>query len=312
MAGHWLFRIDWGDHPITAGRLVYLLKTKFSNGLRVAYFRDEVRPRILTQPPLDLPVDRSCEIHVLTSADDWLNLVWALRTFQKASGRNYALCIHDDGTLKAETIDSLRAAFPFARIISRSEADQRAAELLAPFPRCRKLRATNKLSLKVLDFPAFLDAERMILLDSDVLFFSKPTALLAALDDPCFTQNTLNRDWREGYTIDLAATRPLLDFDCPAFINSGLGLIHKASLRLEWIENFLALPGIDSHSHQIEQTLIALCSAKFGFRMLPAVYDVHPGPRKTDAPSRHYAGPMRPLMYEEGIRELAEKGFLNR
>ncbi len=310
MSARWLFRFDWGEHPITAGRLVYLLKTKFRDGLRVAYYRDEVRPRILSRPPSDAPLDRSCEIHVLTSADDWLNLIWALRTFQKNAGRNYALCIHDDGTLSDAALRALRTSFPHARIITRAEADARMAETLASFPRCQNLRATNTLSLKVLDFPAFLAAGRMMLLDSDILFFAAPTALLAALGDPHFTKNTLNKDWRDGYTIDLAATRPLLDFDCPPLINSGLGLIHKNSLRLEWIEEFLALPGVLSHPHQIEQTLIALCSARFGFEMLPAEYDVHLGPRHPRAPSRHYAGPMRPLMYGEGVHELVKKGFL--
>ena len=270
MAGHWLMRLDWGKHPVTAGRLVYLLKTKFGDGLRVAYYRDEVRPQILSLPPSQLAEDRSCEIHVLTSADDWLNLIWALRTFERACARRYALCIHDDGSLGPEASATLRSSFPSARLIPRAESDARAAQLLAPFPRCRVIRASNKLVLKAFDFAAFLEADRMILLDSDILFFDKPTALLAALHDPHFTQNTLNKDWRDGYTIDLAATRPLLDFDCPPLINSGLGLIHKSSLRLDWMEEFLALPGILSHTHQIEQTLTALCSAKFGFQMLPA------------------------------------------
>ena len=310
MDGHWLLHLDWGDHPVTAGRLVYLLKTKLNHGLRVAYYRDGVRQRILSLPPVTQEEDRSCEIHVLTSEDDWLNLIWALRTFQKSTGRNYALCIHDDGSLKPRSMGILRTTFPHARIISRSVSDARMSEVLAAFPRCRDLRDTNKLSLKAFDFAAFLESGRMILLDSDILFFDKPTALLAALDDPQFTRNTLNKDWSEGYTIDLATTRPMLDFECPPRINSGLGLIHKISLRLDWIEHFLALPGILSHSHQIEQTLIALCSAKHGFTMLPAEYDVHLGPRNPSAPSRHYAGPTRPLMYGEGIRTLVEEGFL--
>ena len=305
MSGDWLFRLDWGDHPFTAGRLIYLLKVKFSDGLRSAYYRDGVRPMILDAPPmLDLPEDRSCEIHVLTSASDWLNLLWALRTFQRFAGKSYALCIHDDGTLDAKACTHLRAAYPAARIIPRADSDARAAEMLAPFPRCKSLRATNTLALKVLDFPAFLEADRMILLDSDILFFAKPSALLAALHDPEFSDNTLNKDWRDGYTIDPGGL-------CPPLINSGLGVIHKSSLRLDWIEEFLALPGILSHPHQIEQTLVALCSARHGFQMLPGEYDVHPGPRRADAPSRHYAGPMRPLMYSEGIRELLENGILS-
>ena len=81
-------------------------------------------------------------------------------------------------------------------------------------------------------------------------------------------------------------------------------------MRLELIEEFLALPGVLSHSHQIEQTLIASCSAKFGFEMLPQEYDVYTGPIRPAVPCRHYAGPTRPLMYCEGMRLLADEGFL--
>jgi hypothetical protein len=82
-------------------------------------------------------------------------------------------------------------------------------------------------------------------------------------------------------------------------------------MRFDWVEEFLSLPGIMNHSHQIEQTLTALCCARFGFRMLPEEYDVHMGPRQPGAPSRHYTGPIRHMMYEEGIRELARNGFLD-
>ena len=283
---------------------------KYRDGLRVAYYRDVVRPQILEAPRLDLPEDRSCEIHVLTSDDDWLNLLWTLRTFEFRAGRRYALCIHDDGTLRPEAAERLCAAFPHARLIHRTEADAHLEKLLAPFPRSREFRATIKLALKVIDFPAYLEAPRMILLDSDVLFFARPDALLAALHDAAFVRNTLNKDWRDGYTIDVAKIRPMLGFDIPPLINSGLGLIHESSLRLDWIEEFLALPGVLSHSHQIEQTLIALCSARFGFEMLPAEYDVHLGSCRPGVPCRHYTGPIRHLMFSEGIRTLVRQGFL--
>ena len=100
------------------------------------------------------------------------------------------------------------------------------------------------------------------------------------------------------------------DFDLQPRINSGLGLIQHSSLRYDWIEDFLALPGILSHPHRIEQTLFALCSSRFGFEMLPAEYDVHDGPMKSGVPCRHYTGPMRHLMYGEGMRQLTRSGFL--
>lgn len=302
-----LTRLEWGDYPVTPGRLVYLLKLKFGDGWRVAYCRDVIRPRILDTPPIRT-ADTSCEIHVLTSRGDWINLLWALKSFYRYAGRRYALCIHDDGTLGGEACEAIREAFPDTRLISRPEADDRLEPLLAEFPRSRELRATNTLALKVFDFSAFLKSPRMMIFDSDILFFARPDALLETLESS--TRNTLNKDWRYGYTIGPEVIARL-DFELPPLINSGLGLIHRNSIRPEWTEEFLELPGMLSHPHQIEQTLIALCCARFGFSMLPSEYDVVTGPIQNAVPCRHYAGPMRPLMYSEGMRRLSDLGFLN-
>jgi hypothetical protein len=299
--------LDWGAYPFTPGRLAYLLKLKFGHGLRVAWYRDVVRPRILEMPPVETS-DSQCEIHVLTSSGDWLNLLWALQSFYRYSGLRYALCIHDDGTLDPPALVALRSSFPMARIISRMESDARAASLLAGFPRCRELRRTNTLALKVFDFVAWLENERMMIFDSDILFFAEPKRLIEMLETS--PRNSLNRDWRDGYTVAPDAVAKLLGFEMPPRINSGLGLLHRASLRYEWMEEFLALPGILSHPHQIEQTLFALCSVRFGYEMLPSEYDVHLGPRAVGVPSRHYTGPIRHLMYAEGMRDLVKAGFL--
>ncbi len=305
-----MMRLEWGGHPFTLGRLVYLWKRKYGAGLRVAYYRDVVRPRILATPPVPTP-DGRCEIHVLTSDDDWLNLLWALKTFYRSSGSHFALCIHDDGTLRPAACEQLRRAFPLARLISRADADAHLEPLLADYPRCRALRTGNRFSLKVFDFHAYLGADRMLLLDSDVLFFARPAALLALIADPECCFNSLNQDWRYGYSFPAGDGLPPLDFPLPPLINYGLGLIHRGSAPLAWIEEFLALPGIFHNPYVVEQTLAALCSGRFGYRMLPAEYDVHMGTRHPGVPSRHYAGPSRPLMYSEGIRDLVRDGLLD-
>lgn len=305
-----LFRVPPSDHRMTPGRALYLFKTKFGHGLKAAWYRDVVRQTILAARAYPETDDRSCEIHVLTSAADWLNLIWALKSFYCFTGRRYALCIHDDGTLDAQACWQLQRAFPNARLVRRDEADPHMAALLASYPRCRRFRDQNKLALKVFDFIAYLKSERMLLLDSDILFFSKPVALLELVENPAVTFNTLNKDWQYGYSIDLGKTGAMLDFTCPPLINSGLGLVHKSSINFEWVDEFLGLPDILSHSHRIEQTLIALCSAKFGFKMLPQEYDVHAGPGNAAAPCRHYTGPIRHLMFSEGMRRLVKSGFL--
>lgn len=287
------------------GRLWLRYQLRFGHGFRTAYYRDVVRPRILHTPPVTGLTDRRCEIHVLTSAKDWLNLVWALKSFYAASGRKYSLCVHDDGSLTDAEVARLSGQFPEARVIRRVEADATVASTLVAYPRCAEFRRTNHLAPKVFDFAHYLAAERMLLLDSDVLFFAAPHTLLHRIEDAGYRKNSVNRDAASAYTVDPLMVRQKTGLELVPRFNSGLGLIHKGSLRLDWLEEFLSLPGIIGHFWQIEQTLFALCSSRFGVELLPPEYDVRLSRDAEHGPVRHYVGAIRHLMYRDGVRRLS-------
>lgn len=297
---------------LTPGALWLRLNQKFAHGLRVAWYRDVVRPRILKSPPVLETPDHRFEIHVLTSRNDWLNLIWSLKSFYAASGRRYALCIHEDGTLDTFALSSLHQHFPTARIIRRREADQRLAQELETFPRSLQFRKTNLLALKVFDFISFLQAERMVLFDSDLLFFDEPTAYLSRLEDSAYRLNAFNADCDSAYTVDAETVQSRLKFELLARVNSGFGIINRDSIKLEWIEEFLAVPGLaEGHFWRIEQTLYALCSSRYGAELLPKEYGVS---LETGIPPRifrHYVGAIRHLMYREGIAHLTRERFLD-
>ncbi len=291
------------------GAIVYKIQRKFQHGLRTAYYRDIIRARIRETPPITGTSPDVCEIHVLTSADDWLNLLWALKTFYRYSRRNYALCIHDDGTLTPQALAALRHHFPEVRLISRETADREVLASLAAYPRCLALRKSNKLSLKLFDFRHYLKSPRILLVDSDVLFFSEPTELLRRIETPGYRMNSVNADVASAYTVQPADVRERFGFELGPDFNSGLGLIHGDSLRLEWIEEFLSLPGIIGHFWRIEQTLFALCSFRYGAELLPEEYRVQFN-GETAGSCKHYVGPIRHHMYRSGIRKLVQAGFL--
>ena len=295
---------------MSIGSLVLKFQQKYEHGWQTAHFRDTVRFRTLHTKPIAHTTDRTCEIHVFTCAKDWLNLVWTLKTFYHYSNRQYALCIHDDGTLTDSDRVTLQHHFPNARIIDRPSADECIFSHLASHPRCLEFRKTNHLSPKVFDFAAYLESDRMLLLDSDILFFQEPTALLQRIEDPAYCCNTVNGDAGSAYTVEPAIVREKCGFELIDRFNSGLGLIHKASMNLDWIEEFLALPNIIGYFWRIEQTLYALCSSRFGVELLPPAYDVHLEGGINDSPCRHYVGNIRHLMYSEGIRHLVQQGFL--
>ena len=298
---------------LTPGALLLWYRQKFGHGLATAWYRDIVRPRILRTSPVTNTSDATCELHVLTSHRDWLNLLWTLKSFYKVSPNKYALCIHDDGSLPDAARRALKEHFPDARLILRPEADAKAAEELRDFPRCRSFRDTNLLAPKVFDFIAFLESDRLALFDSDLLFFDEPTAYLHCLDDAGSGKNVFNSDSESAYTVTPEIARQHAGLELAPKINSGLGLVYRNSIRWDWIEEFLALPGIlEGHFWRIEQTLFALCSSRYGVELLPPEYTLFLTPGIGARPFRHYVGCIRHLMYREGIRELVRRGILNK
>jgi hypothetical protein len=294
----------------TLGRIAYRVRSSYRHGLPTAYYRDVVRSRILQTPAIAGTSSNACEIHVLTTSGDWLNLIWALKSFYHFSRRAYSLCIHDDGTLTEEACFQLRRHFPEGRLISRGEADAAVLPALAEFPLCSELRRTNTLSLKLFDFRHYLQSDRMLLLDSDILFFLEPQELLRRIEDTAYLWNTANEDVSSAYTVDAETVQERLGFELHPRFNSGLGLIHRSSLNLDWIERFLQLPGIHEHFWRIEQTLFALCSSKHGVELLPDAYRVRLEGNSDGLPCRHYVGSIRHLIYAEGMRNLVRSGFL--
>ena len=298
---------------ITPGALLLRFRQKFGHGLRVAWYRDVVRPRILSTPRIAGTTDKRCEIHVLTSKEDWLNLVWTLKSFYIASGRHYALCIHDDGSLAAAELATLGKHFPDARIIRRAVADAKLAEVLRAFPRSLSFRNTNLLAPKIFDFTVFLELDRMVLFDSDLLFFAEPRVFLQRVENPAYRCNTFNADCHDVYTVEPTEVRTRAGFELLPRVNSGFGLVHRDSICWEWTEEFLALPGmLAGHFWRIEQTLFALCSSRYGAELLPDEYTLGLEPDIGERCFRHYNGAIRHLMYSEGIAHLAEDGFLGR
>jgi hypothetical protein len=271
----------------------------------VLFARDFLRPKILRTPPIAGATADEAEIHVLTSEKDWLNLIWSLKSFYAHVPRRYRLVIHGDPSLSPQAADALSAHFPDARLIGHGEAREEMLDTLAGYPRCRRLRQTNTLSIKCFDFVHFLSGDRMILFDSDLLFFRRPEAFLARLDASAPPMNAFNRDISTAYAVDMDTIRSFGHAIVPE-VNSGFGIVYRGSMPLDLLEEFLGIPGLpDGHFWRIEQTLFALCASRFGVALLPDDYRVFLDGDVGERPYRHYVGAVRDKMYAEGMRKLS-------
>lgn len=259
--------------------------------------------------PTGIPNDG--EVHVLTSSWDWDLAIWGLKSFYYQAQVDLPLVIHDGGGLSPEHVRTLQQHFPDARIILAPEADRLVnAKLQAGgYQATIRGRATYNLMKKVIDFAVLSDAPRILLLDSDILFFSRPTELLQLLA----TENdhiVLMRDYQDSYSVDRAVSKGLFGYELPSCINSGLGVIPTAKIDLPFIEEIFSggrLP-LDRDGFA-EQTLLALLAARCGVGCLPESYEVVTGPRDIAAGgqiARHYVGPVKELFYDEGVPYLVK------
>jgi hypothetical protein len=275
---------------------------------RAACVRRWILPQIVHwKEPADFPLESSVEVHLLTSARDWMCAAWALASFVHATGRRWNMAIHDDGTLGDEARRMLRALFSSARIKDRKEADAEMETRLAGHPRCLEYRRSHPLALKLFDCTMLAGAERLVLLDSDLVFFRRPDEVLewvkTGKPDCMF-----NPDFQDAYCLSRESARERLQVDLHPRINTGLSLLPRGVVDIDFCEQSMAdasLSTKDSIAWR-EQTLLALCASRYGTtRLLSERYEVHFEPwMSEDAITRHYVGDIRPLYYAEAIWKL--------
>ena len=292
---------------MSPGRLWWLLRRDLKRGWKASYFDYRVRPRIGEwEWPYWHETPQTVPIHVLTGEKDWELCAWMLASWFHFTEDTWRVCIHDDGTLPSEAQARLLKLFPQARIISRDDADARMDKLLAAFPLCHDYRNRHPLALKIFDIPALSDAKRIIVLDSDVLFFSYPHEIMHWVVNESL-ECWFNADVAEGSLISEKDARDDLAVKLWPKVNSGLCLLVREALDLEFCEKALGETNIlQGHIWRVEQTLYALCASRFGRGgLLPPTYEVSLRKNAADtAIARHYVGAVRDRFYAEGIKRL--------
>jgi hypothetical protein len=288
------------------GNLVRRLKFRVQNNSPLVWHKKWfLLPRILNAPPQPIPESADLEIHALVGAKDFVALLWALRSFYYYSGPIASATVHDDGTLTATQCETLAYLFPGVRVIPKSQSDQEIDSFLAPFPNCQRLRKRDLYTIKVFDFPYYARAKRIILLDSDVLFFRRPSDLIMPCQECLF-----NADVWTCYIYSTAELRDRFGLDVPERINIGLGAMDKECFRFDAFEGILADHKFRTQTFIIDQTLIAIMASQRGVRLLGPEYRMSLSSGLENVTSKHYTRVVRHLFYLEGLPRLAASGIV--
>jgi hypothetical protein len=214
------------------------------------------------------------------------------------SAEPLALRLHDDGTLTGLDLERLEAGLGLFHLISREEADDRVAGLLARRPALRAYRRHHPLALKLIDTVLFA-GEELAYCDSDILFLRPFSGLFPPRPEP---GAVFMSDRQNAYSVrswHLLAHRRLR---LPRRVNSGVVVYRTDAYDPDLLEWYLSRPELLFAPVWVEQTAWALLGWRSGCRLLDSSQVAFPDPggqagaKGTEVVALHFVNPLRSLL----------------
>lgn len=199
------------------------------------------------------------EIHFLSGRNFWYQTCFcAYSMARQAEDARIRPVIYDDGSLSEQYAQRIRKVFPDARIIDAREIESRLEESLpqSKFPFLRQTRQHYFHLRKLTDVHAGLDGWKLVL-DSDMLFFRRPTFLLEWLKSPQQPCYVLDVETAYGYSNALMSS--LVKTEMPERVNVGVCGLKSEDIDWEKIEYWAkTLTEKEGSSYLLEQGLTAM------------------------------------------------------
>ncbi len=303
---------------------VFVQQLPFSNELRQGYrafvkrgaLRAYVFYRFLAtfrlrrrQTPLDRPVTTTqYSMHLLCSHHDVNLLIWALASWYSATSQAPQVYVHEDGTFTTRDRQLLRTLFPLAQVIDWHWATKQAIQTwLVDFPQLLhyRHRLGQHFAVKFLDPYFIAPSERVLVVDTDVLWFREPDELFNAIStdkSPVFWQE--KRFQHFTFSTGEPFPKEL------GYLNSGLVLYHKRDFDVQKAEQFarkIVLPDhlfVDQPAYAYalghERQVIALPTETYRIK----------GRINSSTVAKHYTSPRREQFWFEGVKYIATQQTL--
>jgi len=272
------------------------LLTSFVRRGLISAGRNYFAPRAVARR-CDWPSDESgISVHMVVGHSMLPLGLLALRSWEFHTRRRWRPFIHEDGSFTAEDRSVLQRHFPGAVVIDRTGADREVTESLAGFPACRRHRSNHNWFLKVFDTRHYAPGERYLIIDSDIVFFRCPSAVLGWIDGAS-EEMWIMEDEKEKYSHSRADIEAAMGLRMLERANSGLDLVPKSAADLDLTERFLAKCAGTARQYEfLEQTIFGLWASAWGRGgLLPRdEYEISWNSfRGAKAVCRHYIGPAK-------------------
>ncbi len=275
-----------------AGVLKYLVN-KFWNSRKIYDFKLADYKRV-----------NSVEIHILCQKKDSNMLAWSLASFINQSGICPKIIVHDDGSFDQDTVKKLESKFPELKVLSLEKAEELINNMTGLSPKLLEHRNHgHKLIYKLIDVFLLSRAEKVMVLDSDVLFFNRPEEILRFINGDTDCDALISR--HDGtYNLMLSpnySTKYDIFKNEAGYMNSGIIIYKKDKIGndklLEYFENTLRVSG----DYFVEMSGWASLIAQTKFKFLTKERYIVKGRPETNTVTKHFTSPRRHEFYIYGM-----------
>ena len=253
----------------------------------------------------------SLELHLLTGQRFWYQTAFCLWSFARQAGRSIKPVLYDDGTLGASMREPLARLFPATRFIDQSETLDH-LEIALPsrrFPVLRERWVHYPNIRKLINVHAGQRGWKLVL-DSDLLFFRRPSLLVDWLDRPQQPLHAVDCETSYGYSRPLMnelAGAPVADL-----VNVGLTGLDGAALDWERLEFWCAtLIARERTNYFLEQALVAMLLAGRPCTIAPATDYITlprlPEARECRAIMHHYVADSKRWYFQDCWRRILSR-----
>ncbi len=188
----------------------------------------------------------------------WYQTAYCAWTLERSAARRISLNLIDDGTLQNEHIAQLRRLFPVGRTIRKSDVEGTLTNCLPSekFPYLRR-KWNDYINIRKLIDVHLGSVGPKLVLDSDMLFFRSPEALLQWVDQPVGI--CLMTDCIESYGYSRPLMESLTGKTVPELLNVGVTGLSSELIDWELLEHWTkTLIEKEGNSYYLEQALIAM------------------------------------------------------
>ncbi|WP_445172020.1 hypothetical protein [Microcoleus sp.] len=263
--------------------------------------------------PIDTPVESDIEVQMLCGHSHVAMGIWSLWSLLRWADGKMTPVIQSDGSLTPEDVLRFRQFFPQVRFIRPEDVKPWVEQRFAgsEFEFLRSFFGTHFFGPRLLASHMSEQARVVVGLDSDVLFFDRPTEMIeqcaAAQNSRVVTSFRDEFDW-----VSVFASVKEIEARCGTRIecgfNCGMVVIPKfGDEQFRFLERMLRAYTPEWRAHYFaEQTLMALMAGEFGWHPLSPLYQIGQPTNSPDAIAIHYVSnqAVRPGFFSEGLPRL--------